>query len=257
MSRLFIVFCIALLSIPVIAQACSCMKTTEASSRQTIEDAFFIGKVRVNVTRRLKGKMWGLYKADLEIIKTYKGNLQGNISAVYQSDSAACGSPKKPGKEYEVIISEHEEYQLYINGWCGNPLPEHWDELRGDTKQKQTILKEGFFSKETFFPKKFFNKKSLIEWAHTSSWPGGKIEEITFVNHDIIVVFREHTSGVVSSDAAVYVLRENIWYLIKSYPQIWGNSIAVEKKAKKLIFSTTKNPAILFELTPEDFTGEQ
>ncbi len=60
-------------------------------------------------------------------------------------------------------------------------------------------------------PAVFADEDSLRAWAGSSSGGGGNCTELTFGSHRLIVVFRQFTSGVSSTEPSVFTERDGVW----------------------------------------------
>jgi hypothetical protein len=60
-------------------------------------------------------------------------------------------------------------------------------------------------------PELFPDERSLREWGCSSSFGGGHCTDFTFGSHRLIVVFRQFTSGVDSTEPSVFAERDGMW----------------------------------------------
>lgn len=99
-------------------------------------------------------------------------------------------------------------------------------------------------SRSAMFAKSFASKDGLRSWTETSTLGGGRIEERSMLGRDFIFAYRSYTSGVKSSDAAVYVQDENgQWQLIKAYPVVMGAFITAERRDDTFLFHPDNDAA--------------
>jgi len=70
-------------------------------------------------------------------------------------------------------------------------------------------------------PTLFPDEDSLREWACSSSCGGGHCTELTFGLHRLIVVFRQFTSGMSSTEPSVFAERDGVWRRLFSAETHW------------------------------------
>jgi hypothetical protein len=102
------------------------------------------------------------------------------------------------------------------------------------------------------FPTMITTEEKLKTWAQTSTWGGGRVEMIDFAGRRLALVYRSYTSGVKSSDAAVYAATDNGWKLVKSHPPLHNTWIATEQQGDKLLFHREESTEPLMILTAEE-----
>lgn len=83
---------------------------------------------------------------------------------------------------------------------------------------------------EARFAREFATEAELKTWTENSTLGGGRIEKTSFEGHDFIFAYRSYTSGVKSSDAAVYMQDAEGWKLVKAYPVLMNDWIVAEKQ---------------------------
>ncbi len=81
---------------------------------------------------------------------------------------------------------------------------------------------------EARFAREFATEAELKTWTENSTLGGGRIEKTTFEGRDFIFSYRSYTSGVKSSDAAVYMQDGEGWTLVKAYPVLMNDWIVAE-----------------------------
>lgn len=96
----------------------------------------------------------------------------------------------------------------------------------------------------------FESKEAIREWAEISTFGGGRIRE--FDGHEgqrVIVVFRTFTSGIESSDLAVFLgHKARGWQLVVYRQPVLRDLIDVTRLDDRFVFQTRKNRKTLLEL---------
>lgn len=110
------------------------------------------------------------------------------------------------------------------------------------------------FPATAFFVEEFSSFDELKKWAHGSTWGGGNAEQIDFQGHKLALAFRSYTSGVISSDIAVYQQVEGKWVLIKTHPPVMQMQSRIVRKVfdDKIIFHSENSDEALLVLTAKD-----
>ena len=103
------------------------------------------------------------------------------------------------------------------------------------------------FPATAFFVEEFSSFDELKKWAHGSTWGG-------FQGHKLALAFRSYTSGVISSDIAVYQQVEGKWVLIKTHPPVMQMQSRIVRKVfdDKIIFHSENSDEALLVLTAKD-----
>ncbi|MCE7887819.1 MAG: hypothetical protein DYH13_10015 [Alphaproteobacteria bacterium PRO2] len=102
------------------------------------------------------------------------------------------------------------------------------------------------------FGKEFASLDELRRWTETSTLGGGRLDEAEFEGRDFAFAYRSYTSGVKSSDAAIYVREGRNWKLVKAYPVLMGDWIVAEKQADSYLFHPEAGGKSLMVLSEAD-----
>ncbi len=116
-----------------LAHACSCELWSEAQSREALERAFFVGKAQVLSVNDLTDNPNDTSVVELDVIQSYKDDLQGSITAVRNLNEGMCAHhPVEVDEVLEVIIYEieHDKYHYIFKGQCPVIMPDIMEELR-------------------------------------------------------------------------------------------------------------------------------
>jgi hypothetical protein len=104
------------------------------------------------------------------------------------------------------------------------------------------------------FGKEFASIDELRRWTETSTLGGGRLDETEFEGRDFAFAYRSYTSGVKSSDAAIYVRDGKSWKLVKAYPVLMGDWIVAEKLQDSYLFHPEAGGKSLMVLSQADLT---
>ena len=107
-------------------------------------------------------------------------------------------------------------------------------------------------SVEAVFKAEFSSTDEMTRWAASSTLGGGQVNEMTFDGRKLAVVLRSYTSGVKSSDIAVYAENNGTWSLVKSHPPVWNTWIETRTFRDHIAFHAEGNNETLLTLTPQD-----
>ena len=78
-------------------------------------------------------------------------------------------------------------------------------------------------------PTEFADKESLLAWGRASSFGGGLNVELVFGDHQLVVVFRCHKSGMPDSEPIIFAEIEGKWErLLCAAVSNWGATASVE-----------------------------
>ncbi len=110
----------------------------------------------------------------------------------------------------------------------------------------QTQVQHAMFAEE--FP----GKQDLVQWTENSTSGGGHVEEIEFAGKKLMLSFRGYTSGVKSSDAAIYVMDDGKWKLAKTIAPIWNAWIKAETNGQQLVLFRDDTRETLLVVMPSD-----
>lgn len=102
------------------------------------------------------------------------------------------------------------------------------------------------------FGREFASLDELKNWTETSTLGGGRLDKATFEGREVAFAYRSYTSGVKSSDAAVYVRGDKTWKLVKAYPVVMGDWIVAEQQAGSYLFHPENGGKSLMVLTQAD-----
>lgn len=102
------------------------------------------------------------------------------------------------------------------------------------------------------FGREFTSIDDLRRWTETSTLGGGRLDEAEFEGHDFAFAYRSYTSGVKSSDAAIYVRDGQGWKLVKAYPVLMGDWIVAEKQGDSYLFHPEAGGKLLMVLSQAD-----
>jgi hypothetical protein len=84
-------------------------------------------------------------------------------------------------------------------------------------------------------PAVFADVDSLRAWAESSSAGGGHCTEWTFGSHRLIVVLRQFTSGVDSTEPSVFAERDGVWRRLLLAETHWFAAAEVTVEGKWLV----------------------
>jgi hypothetical protein len=84
-------------------------------------------------------------------------------------------------------------------------------------------------------PTLFPDEVSLREWGCSSSPGGGHCTELTFGSHRLIVVLRQFTSGVSSTEPSVFAERDGVWRRLLLAETHWFAAAEVTVKGEWLV----------------------
>lgn len=102
------------------------------------------------------------------------------------------------------------------------------------------------------FGKEFESLDELKRWTENSTFGGGRVERGEFAGHDLAFAYRSYTSGVKSSDAAVYVRDGSTWKLVKAHPIVMNDWIVAEQSGETIVFHSENAENSLMVLTSKD-----
>jgi len=102
------------------------------------------------------------------------------------------------------------------------------------------------------FAREFSSQEELQQWTENSTMGGGRVEAADFEGRKFIFAYRSYTSGVKSSDAAVYMQDGDNWRLVKAYPLVMGKWIVAEKQDDTVIFRPEDEGKSLMVLSKAD-----
>lgn len=117
------------------ALACSCLPPTAESGQNLIDEALYIGKVKIIKIEGVKDAF--PEKVTLDYTAPYTKPAPESTVIDNNPSEASCGyGPIQEGEEYEVIILEREDGSRLIAGICSSLLPQQWESLRNEQQHK-------------------------------------------------------------------------------------------------------------------------
>ncbi|MGB4107589.1 MAG: hypothetical protein WBK55_07315 [Alphaproteobacteria bacterium] len=102
------------------------------------------------------------------------------------------------------------------------------------------------------FGREFATLDELQRWTETSTLGGGRLAKARFEGRDLAFAYRSYTSGVKSSDAAVYARDGETWKLVKAYPVVMGDWIVAEQQEGTYLFHPENGGKSLMTLSKAD-----
>lgn len=105
------------------------------------------------------------------------------------------------------------------------------------------------------FGREFASLDELQRWTETSTLGGGRLDKARFEGREVAFAYRSYTSGVKSSDAAVYVRGDKVWKLVKAYPVVMGDWIVAERQGGSYLFHPENGGKSLMVLAPADLAA--
>jgi hypothetical protein len=97
-----------------------------------------------------------------------------------------------------------------------------------DALERSVGIRPASATPEARFAREFATEAELKTWTENSTLGGGRIEKASFEGRNFIFAYRSYTSGVKSSDAAVYMQGPEGWKLVKAYPVLMNDWIVAE-----------------------------
>ncbi len=101
------------------------------------------------------------------------------------------------------------------------------------------------------FIAEFSSAQSLIQWASTSTFGGGRVEEAVLAGHRLMLVFRSHTSGIKSSDIGIYVLENGRYRFVKGIGPV-RSWVETRISSDRIAFYPEGGGPLLLTLLPVD-----
>jgi hypothetical protein len=105
------------------------------------------------------------------------------------------------------------------------------------------------------FAREFASFDELKRWTETSTFGGGRVETARFEGHDLAYAYRSYTSGVKSSDAAVYVRDGDEWKLVKAHPVLMNDWIVADAHEGSVVFHPESGEKSLMTLSESDLAA--